>query len=342
MVSRVTSRTRTINTNNSSIICLQETNVNNIHDNVTSFKQFTTYQKLGKIDNENRGHGGVMILVKNSIAQTNIPLTTPLQATASRVTLTKSITICNIYIPPHDDVNINTIQNLILQLPEPFIIVGDFNAHNEIWGAKNTNEKGKRIENIILNNNLCLYNDGTSTYLHPASGTFTPIDLSLSSPSIFTDFAWSVEDDQWGSDHFPIILKETTPSNEYKHEKWQFHKADWKEFHNLCLQNINLSTRFPEETDKIDQITEKNIDISKQCIPISKGNYNPQKPWFNNHCKSLVKERKKALKQYKKYPSQFNLQKYRLARAKARQALKSKSDSWQRYISKLNNKIPLK
>ena len=44
------------------------------------------------------------------------------------------------------------------------------------------------------------------TYLHPASGTYSVIDLSLCDPSIFMDYNWKVLDNSWGSDHFSIIL----------------------------------------------------------------------------------------------------------------------------------------
>ena len=46
---------------------------------------------------------------------------------------------------------------------------------------------------------------GSYTYLHPATGTFTAIDLSLCSPDILMEIDFMVESDSYGSDHFPII-----------------------------------------------------------------------------------------------------------------------------------------
>ena len=43
--------------------------------------------------------------------------------------------------------------------------------------------------------------------LHPATGTFTAIDLSLCSPDILMEIDFMVESDSYGSDYFPIVLK---------------------------------------------------------------------------------------------------------------------------------------
>ena len=50
-------------------------------------------------------------------------------------------------------------------------------------------------------------NDKSHTYLHPATGTFSSLDLSLCHPSLLLDFESYVCDDQYGSDHFPIVIE---------------------------------------------------------------------------------------------------------------------------------------
>ena len=62
------------------------------------------------------------------------------------------------------------------------------------------------IENVIKDHELCLWNDGNPTCIHPATGSFSAIDLSICSPSLFMDFNWVVHDDLCGSDHFPTFL----------------------------------------------------------------------------------------------------------------------------------------
>ena len=49
------------------------------------------------------------------------------------------------------------------------------------------NSRGHRIDDFITDNNVCLLNDGSYTYLHPGTGTFTAIDLSQCSPEILME-----------------------------------------------------------------------------------------------------------------------------------------------------------
>ena len=78
--------------------------------------------------------------------------------------------------------------------------MGDFNGHHTLWGCEDVNNRGQQLEDLILKNDLILFNDKSS-----ASGTFTSMDLTHSSPSLFPVFSWKVGPDPCGSDHFPII-----------------------------------------------------------------------------------------------------------------------------------------
>ena len=69
--------------------------------------------------------------------------------------------------------------------------MGDFNSHNQIWGSRDRNERGCKIENFMNKNNLCLLNNKSPTYLHPATGTHSVIGLNLSAPTIYVDYNFS-------------------------------------------------------------------------------------------------------------------------------------------------------
>ena len=65
----------------------------------------------------------------------------------------------------------------------------------------------------------------------------------------------------------------------------------------------------------------------------------PNKPWFNNDCKKAIGERKSVLRQFNLRPTQENLLKFKIARAKARRTIKqSKRASWRQYVSGLNSR----
>ena len=87
------------------------------------------------------------------------------------------------------------------------MILGDFNCHSTIWGCKDTNQKGKHMESVINNNNLCIYNNKSLTYICPFSGSYFAIDLYLCDSSIFMDLNLKVLMDTYGSNHFPLRAK---------------------------------------------------------------------------------------------------------------------------------------
>ena len=93
------------------------------------------------------------------------------------------------------------------------MLVGDLNGHSEVWGCSDTNDRGEIMEDVIPENDLCLLNEKQPTYLHPPTGNYYAIDLSLCHPNIYLDFDWSVCDDLHGSDHFPILIKEIESSD---------------------------------------------------------------------------------------------------------------------------------
>ena len=77
------------------------------------------------------------------------------------------------------------------------------------------------IENFITNNDICLMNDKSYTYIHYPTGSFSSIDFSLCHPSLFLDFSWSVCKDQHHSDHFPILIESNASTIEDHNPKME-------------------------------------------------------------------------------------------------------------------------
>ena len=44
------------------------------------------------------------------------------------------------------------------------MIMGDFNAHNPLWGSDLVTNKGKTVEDALSNHTLCTLNDDSNTY----------------------------------------------------------------------------------------------------------------------------------------------------------------------------------
>ena len=152
-----------------------------------------------------RRHGGAALYMSNDYVHDQITLNTPLQAVACTMRLDgRNIDICSIYIPPSTN-NTNLQQNLndlITQFENPFLLLGDFNAHSPMWGRDVviSDERGAIIERFLELNQLVLLNKGDNTYFSLSHNTETAIDLSICSPQIGVLFDWSVDGDIYHSD----------------------------------------------------------------------------------------------------------------------------------------------
>ena len=93
------------------------------------------------------------------------------------------------------DINIITVKgfNLYHKFQEKTLIPISISLHFDWkfqWSPhivgffEEVNNRGKQLEDLILKNDLIIFNDKSSTYFHPASDTFTSIDLTLCSTSL--------------------------------------------------------------------------------------------------------------------------------------------------------------
>lgn len=313
------------------IICLQETFLKQ-EDNI-NIKNYQIFSHIH--DTGHRASGGVSVLIRNDIPHSKLNIQTNIQAVAIKATLHITVNICSIYIPPNDDINESDLKKLIDQLPTPFILLGDFNSHNTLWGCKNTTKKGKTMEKFINENDLCLLNGGVQTYMNPFNGSGSAIDLAICDPTVYMDFIWRVYDDTCGSDYFPILLENIEPSGESKPNNWKLGKANWQMFKEKCQEKL---THMETDSDPVEYFTDRLIKIAEDCIPKNSTPNKRNRPWFNNECRKAIRLRRAALKKFQKEPISSNLIKYKENRASARRVIKAaKKECWQKYVGKLNS-----
>ena len=115
----------------------------------------------------------------------------------------------------------------------------DFNSHNIIWGSKTTNKRSQILEKIINSNSLCLHNQKSQTHrlgkydkthLDPSLGSFSAIELTLNDPSIFIDYNWRVCKGPCSSDHYPLLMENSTIKKKLG-TTWNFKRANWQSNH---------------------------------------------------------------------------------------------------------------
>ena len=151
---------------------------------------------------------GIALLIKNDIPHKIIDLSTNLLVLAVEINLTHKFTLINTYLHENDIVTADILLDLTKNISGDFIILGDFNAWNPLWGSPKHDSRGKEVESYILSSNAILLNDGSPTHIS-THGSLTHIDLTLCSPQLAPLTKWSTLAEAHNSDHIPIIINVT-------------------------------------------------------------------------------------------------------------------------------------
>lgn len=309
-------------------ICLQETH----------FRPETTFALNGYNcyryeDPTIRGHakGGVATFVKPNVPCIPIQIQSPLQATAVQLTYKIKFTVCNVYLPS-PNWTLQQLQGIVDQLSQPFVIIGDFNAHNPRWGSERLDSAGRRVADILDSNNLVLFNTGAGTYLNSISGKLSALDLAFCSPILAPMFTWRPRGCDLFSDHFPITLSFPTHDDEpTANQRWILPAANWTGFErDVCLPKSCNSTSAQAVTSAILLAASKNI-------PLSTGRLRrPRVPWWSETVANAIIEKRRTLAVFRKHMNSENLLAFKRAKALARRAVRqAKEETFARMTEEL-------
>ena len=131
------------------IVCVQET-----HLNVSHRFQVRGYETF-RVDREGRHKGGVLMLVRNSIAAQDFKIDTNQQAEIQGINCVienRNLRILNVYCPPDRDLSLP-----LMDIPkQDCMVMGDFNSHSERWGYAETDKRGEDVEDWEIDTNLHL------------------------------------------------------------------------------------------------------------------------------------------------------------------------------------------
>lgn len=54
-----------------------------------------------------------------------------------------------LYIPPQAKFSLQNLRTILNNVPSPFYVLGDLNAHNLAWGSDITDGRGELVMNLI-------------------------------------------------------------------------------------------------------------------------------------------------------------------------------------------------
>lgn len=186
-----------------------------------------------------RASGGVAIFTSDLIESTEIHIQSPLEVIAVSISLKTPLCICNIYLPDSTNFTLTDLNDIIKQLPKPFIFLGDFNSRNQMWGSHYTDQRGKTMEKFIENEHLILLNTGDYTSHNAAHNSHSAIDLTITNSSFAPKTEWNVLNEYNSSDHWPIsikILEQSPPTPAL--DRWNLKNSNWELYRDIISQDL--------------------------------------------------------------------------------------------------------
>jgi hypothetical protein len=152
----------------------------------------------------------------------------------------KPLYIRNVYIPPHSSCEaqyVPPLDHLFDGLGESYMILGDVNAHSQLWHSEATNDpRGNALADIISNRSCGVINEDLPTRVTDLASTAP--DISIVSSNLIPCSTWKIAN-KMSSDHLPItisITAELKQSNAKDITFINYSKANWSSF-NKYVEN---------------------------------------------------------------------------------------------------------
>ena len=249
--------------------------------------------------------------------------------------------MCSIYLPHHQITGVE-LEDLILQLPQPFLLLGDVNARSTLWGCPTTDLRGRLLEDLIFNHPISVLNDGTATHYHVQTDTHSTIDLSACSSDIFDDLEYKVLASRYSSDHYPIRVSwKTAPIVLSAQPRYKTDSANWAQFR--CLTEIAGDVDVGTTDDLLQSIKDVLISAADASIPMSSGRITrPPVIWWNDQCREAKKSRNIAERALRRHYSLVKKIRYSRAKAFCKYTMhQQRLLSFQSYVQSINQKTSL-
>ena len=264
----------------------------------------------------------------------------------SRGGVSDSFKVVNFY-NPCKMLKTEIFDEIMEKVEGPVVWVGDFNAHNPLWGSEGRDRNGAIVEEFLDKYDLVVLNDGGVTRQDIVKNKVSCLDLTIATPSLARSAKWEV----WtginlGSDHFVVMCEfrhEVRKEHTIGIQRYNFLQARWSDFRDRVFNSLS-------SVDSSGSVEKWNLSLisviqkaASECIPVKGGREGRKNvPWWTQECGVAVRNRNRAYKILEKCPTIDNVYEYKRLRAVARRVIKNaKKESWRRYCSSIKPDTPV-
>lgn len=298
---------------------------------------------LGREDS----YGGVLLGVRKChkpFFRINLPSQTGIEIVAIDAQIKgKSFSIASVYLPPGARVGHHQLKNILEVLPEPRLVLGDFNSHGTGWGEPYDDNRSTLIYNLCDDFNMTILNTGEITRIAKPPNRDSRLDLSLCSNTLSLDCKWEVIQDPHGSDHLPILISIANGDHQNEHVNVTYdltRNIDWEQYVATILEAIESVPELPplEEYSFLANLIRSSA-LQAQTKPVSGSSVKvkPSSLWWDKDCTEVYNDKSLAFKEFRKRGTIVLYLKYTELETKLRNLTKGKKRGyWRQFVNGLS------
>ena len=333
------------------VVCIEETFLKEKHQS----PRINGYDIIRK-DRTNKEQGGLAIYIKIGLNFNVLSIQDNKNLEAQGIeikTIHGHLKIINAYVPGN---NVDKEDLAPICNNKRTILVGDFNAHNKMWGCTETRPRGRLLEEIITENRMVVLNTGQATHIISNQSTSNSvIDLSICTQDIALNTRHVVTNSNMGSDHLAsitIVNEEITIENNLSMQLWKLKKADWKQYkENSKTMLIDEIIATGNIEEKYKNIVDCLTELANQTIPpknktnsknSKKAKRHKPLPYWNDKCSEAIYKRNQSRNKMIKTKELHDYMEYKQREANAKRIIKIEAKtSWEDYCSNLTHQTKL-
>ena len=325
------------------LVCLCETWIQD--SRLPSFVNYTSFF----VSRPQRVGGGLAILARNDLSIIERPLVLFPEGLLEVQVVTvcgsfSQLDILNLY-NPSQSISSEEFHHYFDQLASPCMVVGDFNAHHELWSSRShSNATGNNLVSALFNNpDLCLLTpQNLNTYYHVPTRSYSTLDLCFLSSELFLVSDLVMQGDL-GGDHVPLqITMNFAPVtvSRVSIKRWKFKEdngwSHWRSMLSPATPYADISMNYKAFSDNL-------LKASHEVFQLSSGTSNPKfsKVWWTAECARLINDRHRAKNLFRSHPTHSNLLSLRRSEALVKGAVRrAKRSSFRQFCGVLTYQTP--
>lgn len=298
-----------------------------------------------RLDRED-SYGGVLLGVRkcHSFFRINLPSQKGTEIVAIEARIKgKSLCIASAYLPPGVRVGHHELKNILEVLPEPRLVLGDFNSHGTGWGEPYDDNRSTLIYDLCDDFSMTILNTGEITRIAKPPYRDSRLDLSLCSSTLSLDCTWEVIQDPHGSDHLPILISIANGDNQNEHVNVTYdltRNIDWERYIATISEAVDSVPELPplEEYSFLANLIRSSA-LQAQTKPVSGSSVKvrPSSLWWDKECTEVYQDKSLAFKEFRKHGTIDLFVKYAELEKKLGSLTKGKKRGyWRRFVNGLS------